>query len=336
MKNGICVAGNSIVDTLYPIERYPGPGELAAIKDVSRATGGALNNVAMDLAQLDPSLPLQVVGIIGKDEDGDFIEKQLGRFPNISLDGLIRCGDVRTSFTLVMSDAGTKQRTFFTYGGGGSVLCEDDFDWAAIKAELFHIGYILLLDTLDEPDATYGTRMARLLKQARDHGKKTSVDIVSEASDRFKKLVPPALRYVDYCVINELEAQQATGICLRDSGGALARENMVAALSALFGMGVSTWAVIHAPEGAFAMDGAGTYIEKPGARLPKGYIKGTVGAGDAFCAGILYAAYSEKPLDEALTMGHASAVCSLAGEDTTSGMREMAQAVALYEEYGVK
>ena len=31
--------------------------------------------------------------------------------------------------------------------------------------------------------------------------------------NRFEKLVPPSLKYTDYCVINELEAQQATEFC---------------------------------------------------------------------------------------------------------------------------
>ena len=78
-------------------------------------------------------------------------------------------------------------------------------------AELLHIGYILLLDALDEADAEYGTRMARLLHDAQQHGIKTSIDVVSESGDRFRRLVPPALRYTDYCIINEVEAQESTG-----------------------------------------------------------------------------------------------------------------------------
>ena len=43
MKKGIAVAGNMIVDLLYPTNGLPGPGELVTITgDVSRATGGCL------------------------------------------------------------------------------------------------------------------------------------------------------------------------------------------------------------------------------------------------------------------------------------------------------
>ncbi|MDL2237006.1 carbohydrate kinase family protein [Christensenellaceae bacterium OttesenSCG-928-K19] len=337
MKNGICVAGNAIVDMLYPIERYPKPGELTTIREgISRSTGGALCNVIMDLAQIDPKLPLHAIGIIGDDSEGDFVQEQLARFANISLAGLKRTDETKTSFTAVMSDESTKQRTFFQYRGANAGLCEDDFDWNTIESDLLHIGYILLLDTLDEEDAEYGTKMARLLKSAQQKGIKTSVDIVSETGERFKKLVPPALKYTDYCVINEIETQQATGIVLRDDNDALVHGNIKKALEALFAMGVSTWAVIHSPEGGFAMDSAGNYAEKPSASLPPGYIKGTVGAGDAFCSGVLYAIYSGETLETAIMMGHAAAICSLSQEDATAGLCTMGEALKVYEEYAAK
>ena len=71
-------------------------------------------------------------------------------------------------------------------------------------------------------------------------------------------------------------------------------ENMKVALKKLHELGVSTWAVIHCPEIGCGMDADGNYHEFKSLKLPKGYIKGTVGAGDAFCAGVLYAAERGK------------------------------------------
>lgn len=330
MKNGICVAGNAIIDILYPIERYPAKGELTTITDgIMQATGGALCNVIIDLAQLDPSLPLNAIGRIGNDAEGDFVETELKRHGNISTSGIIREG--KTSFTAVMCENDTKQRTFFQYRGANAQLCEADFDWAAIDAELLHIGYILLLDTLDEVHEEYGTKMAKLLCEAKKRGIKTSIDVVSESGDRFHKLVPPALKYTDYCVINEIEAQNATGVPLRGADDALIVENFPKALSRLFEMGVSTWAVIHSPEGGYAMDASGGYTQKQSLKLPQGYIKGTVGAGDAFCSGVLYAAYCDQTLEEALELGIASAACSLSKEGSTEGMRTAREAMELYK-----
>ncbi len=38
--------------------------------------------------------------------------------------------------------------------------------------KIFHLGYLLLLDSLDMPDDEFGTRSARLLAQMRDQGMK--------------------------------------------------------------------------------------------------------------------------------------------------------------------
>jgi hypothetical protein len=47
-KKGIAVAGNMIVDMLYPVSNFPKPGELVTITgDMSRATGGCLCNTSL-------------------------------------------------------------------------------------------------------------------------------------------------------------------------------------------------------------------------------------------------------------------------------------------------
>jgi sugar/nucleoside kinase (ribokinase family) len=58
--------------------------------------------------------------------------------------------------------------------------------------------------------------------------------------------------------------------------------------------------------------------------LPAGYIKGTVGAGDAFCAGALYAAYQGESIAAALKLGNAAAAASLSQPGATEGMRPVA------------
>lgn len=45
------------------------------------------------------------------------------------------------------------------------------------------------MDGLDAPDAEYGTKAARLLAKVQAAGIRTSVDIVSEQSDRFQGIV---------------------------------------------------------------------------------------------------------------------------------------------------
>lgn len=333
MRKGICVAGNLVVDITYPIERWPRQSELTTITEgITRSVGGAVCNVVTDLARMDKSLPLSALGVIGQDAEGDFILEQLGKYRNVDLSLLGRKG--ATSFTAVMSDNRTKARTFFQYRGANALFDESFIDWEKIDAELLHVGYILLLDALDQEDAEYGTKMARLLAEARRRGLKTSIDVVTERGDRFQTLVPPALRYTDYCVINELEAQQITGVPLRDESEKLYPENMKEALEQMKELGVSTWAVIHCPEGGYGLDEENRYVSLPSLRLPEGYIKGTVGAGDAFCAGVLYGAQKRWALPESIRLGTCAAAASLSEPGASEGVGTAEEVLKLWDRFG--
>ena len=330
-KKGIAVAGNMIVDMLYPTNGMPKPGELVTITgDVDKSTGGCLCNDIVDLAKLDPEMLLVAVGRTGEDEAGKYIMEKMREHKNIDLSHVKITGV--SSFTLVMADQISTQRTFYHCRGGNAALCEEDFDWDKLDVDLLHIGYILLLDTLDEEDSEYGTKMAKLLKAAQDHGIKTSIDVVSEAGDRFRRLVCPAMRYTDYCVINEMEASATTGIPLRTDDGQLIKENFPAALKAMKDLGVSTWAVIHCPEVGAGLDENNNYVEVPSLKLPKGWIVGTVGAGDAFCSGVLYGAWKGMSLKESIELATGSAACSLSEAGATEGMRTVAEVQKLYAE----
>ena len=331
MRKGICCAGNMIVDITYPTEGWPNQGELVHIHDgIARTTGGAVCNVAVDLAKLGPELPVFAMGRIGADAEGDLILKTMVA-NGIDTSCIIQEGI--SAFTLVMSDMRSKQRTFFTYLGANGLFSEADIDWDKVTANIFHIGYILLLNALDQPDEVYGSKMARLLASAQQHGLKTSIDVVSEASDRFTRLVPPAMKYTDYCIINEYEAEMTTGIKLRGPQGALLTDHVPVAPKAMKDMGVSTWVVIHCPEGGYGLDEHDRFIQLGSLVLPKGYIKGSVGAGDAFCAGVLYGAEKGWTLEKAIDLGIASAAASLSAPGATEGMCSQAEALALFEKY---
>ena len=332
MKKGISIAGNLIVDITYPIERWPKEGELTTITEgITRSVGGAVCNDIVDLAKLDPALPLTALGIIGNDPEGDFILEELGKHKNIDLHLLKKEG--MTSFTAVMSNNESKARSFFQYRGANALFSEKHIPWDELNCSIFHIGYILLLDELDKEDPEYGTKMARLLHKVQQKGIKTSIDVVSEAGSRFQKIVSPALRFTDYCVINEVESQQITGVLLREDNGTLHEENMPMALTKLKELGVSTWAVIHCPEGAYCLDENNEYFSSPSLPMPKSDIKGTVGAGDAFCSGILYGAWKEWSLKESLRLANCTAVAALSERGATEGLCSLDEVMKFEEKY---
>ena len=333
MKKGICCAGNMIVDITYPIETWPKQNELTHITEgIQNSTGGSVCNTITDLARLDPQMPLYASGFAGHDAEGDFILQELGKYANIDLSMVKRDG--RTSFTAVMSNNQTKERTFFQHAGANAYYGEEHIDWDDLNVDIFHIGYILLLPALDAEDPEYGTKMARLLHRVQSMGIKTSIDVVSESGNRFAKLVKPALQYCNYCVINELEAQQTTGVQLRDEDGTLHTENMEQALRKLKELGVSDWAVIHCPEVGCGIDEDGKYWQVKSLTLPAGYIKGTVGAGDAFCAGVLYGAWKQMSMEKTLKLAACSAAASLSEVSASDGVKTAEEVLQLYEIYG--
>ena len=321
MNRGIAVAGNMIVDYNKMIPVFPERNGLVKISRVFSSIGGAVNNVAQDLARLDPSLPLKAVGLIGRDPEGEEILRILRQYPNVDLSRVLFEG--RTSFTDVLAEEVSKLRTFLMYPGGNALFGIDHIDLDALNCDIFHIGYILLLDALDAPDAQYGTKMARLLHEIQKRGIQTSVDVVSETGDRFAKLVTPSLPYVDYLIINELEAGRTVGVELRDDKDALILDRIPDVLRALKRLGVKRWAAIHAPEGGFGIDEHGAFYAIAGFDLPEGFIAATVGAGDAFCAGALYAAYRGEDMRTAIEEGILTATGSLREGDASGGVEPL-------------
>ena len=329
-EKGIASGGNLIVDYVKIVDSYPRQGNLSNILALDRSVGGAATNVLIDLAKIDGSIPLQAIGLVGKDENGDYVLSELEK-NNIDTSLVSRHTSLGTSFTDVMSVNFSGERTFFHYRGANAELGPRHFDFLKINAEILHVGYALLLDTMDLPDEEYGTVMARVLAMAREHGIKTSMDVVSENSDRFSRIVPPGLKYTDYCIINEVEASMITGVPARNPDGKLNKCDIEIMCRRLFEMGVKKWAVIHAPEAGFGMDGAGKFHIQPSLDLPQGYIKGKVGAGDAFCAGMLYSAYKGWDMATALQVAAGAAACNLSEANAVDGMKSIDEIKKLFD-----
>lgn len=100
-------------------------------------------------------------------------------------------------------------------------------------------------------------------------------------------------------------------------------ENIKKICTRLFEMGVNDLVVIHAPEGGFAMDKSGNFYIQPSFELPPDYIKGKVGAGDAFCAGVMYSIYNGWDYDYGLEFANAAAACCLSEVNATDGMKSV-------------
>lgn len=310
-KKGIAVCGSVLVDKINQIAAYPKCGELTKILSLSKAVGGCVPNVGIDLKKICPDLTVRVIGRIGNDDNGKFTKQVLSSH-GLDLSGLRIVPDEQTSFTEVMSVAGG-QRTFFTYAGADGGLCADDLDFETNQPRLLHLGYFLLLKKVDQGEGL------NILKKATEAGILTSIDLVSENSDRYS-LVLPCLPYTDYLIINEIEAGKLADMepCL---------DNLKDIARKLKAMGVRRKVIIHMPELAICCSESGITIV-PSYDFPANQISGTTGAGDAFCAGALYSICCGKNDREILEFASAAAVMALRSSDATSGLQEEKEIVA--------
>lgn len=334
MKNGIIIAGNLIVDYVKIIDTYAKPGMLCNILSKSQGPGGCAANTLGCLAAMDPELLLSCCGAVGDDEAGAVIWDFL-RSRRIHAEGVVTKEEAMTSFTDVMTVQTTGERTFFQARGANAIFGPEDLDYEAIgRHRMFHIGYALLLDQFDKKDPEYGTVMARTLAKVQSLGVRTSMDVVSEDGERFEKVVKPSLKYCDYFIANEIEGGRIAGIEPRKSNGSLDEEALMQICQRLMEYGVSELVALHAPEGGAYVTRDGRKGFVPSLQLPKGYIKGSVGAGDAFCAGILYALYQGYPIERAMRLANGAAAANLSEADSISGLRPVDAIFELVERYG--
>ena len=335
-RRGIAGAGNWIIDHLYICDRWPQEETLSNILAEERGTGGAPYNCLLDIAKFGPApgaepIPLEGIGLTGDDADGQFI-RQDGADHGIDTTALGVSAQAPTSYTNVMVVQATGCRTFFHNRGANAQFGPEHVPVDKIRARLIHVGYLLLLDRMDEPDPEFGTVAARLLKRLQDAGIQTSIDVVSEDSDRFPKIVRPALKHADYAILNELEAGRTTGHDLKP-GGQVDPKAVRASAAALLELGVKRLVCIHMPEGGYVRTADGEEVWQPSLRLPDGYIKGAAGAGDAFCAGMLYGIHEGWPVEKSLRLGVCAAGMSLSHPGCTAACTNLADTMALAEKY---
>jgi len=331
-RRGLLAGGNWIVDHVKLIDRLPQPECLANIVGTHQGTGGAPYNVLVDLAQIGAPFPLLAAGLVGKDAAGVSILAECKQH-KIDTRHLAATPKAVTSFTDVMTERASGRRTFFHSRGANALWTGADLDFTKLKARHFHLGYLLLLDALDAGDPAHGTKAARLLASAVEAGVKTSVDVVSEESDRFAQVVQPALKYTDYLIINELEAGRIAGFKVREPDGTLDTVTLRHAAGALLQHGVRELVVLHFPEGAFARTRKGDDVWQSSVKLPSKAIAGMAGAGDAFCAGFLLGLHEGWETKRCMETGVCVAAACLSDPTCTGGVKSLSASLALGKKY---
>jgi sugar/nucleoside kinase (ribokinase family) len=328
-RSGIVLSGTIVLDIVHMIDQWPDEEQIAFIRQTIEAPGGPPHNAAAGLIKLGAPFPVSMICVVGEDVAGDTfirIAKELG----LDTSSVIRVSGHSTDVTHVMTSLATGKRTFFFHPGANGTITATQMLPPDDKAKIFYLGSPGISTSMDASD---GWRTA--LKAAKQRGFKTCMELCPVPPDLQRAQTLPCLPLLDYFVINDSEAEILSGLPVTANGlfnQSLARQ----AAQRLLDLGVGELVSIHHPEGAIALRKSGEHAYAPSVNVPKSEIIGTVGAGDAFYAGMLFGIHENWSLDQSLALANAAAATSLHSATTSSSIRPWTECLTYAKAKGLR
>ena len=329
-RSGILAAGSFVLDHVKVIDAWPDQEMLASITSETMSNGGGPYNVLKDLRALGVEFPLEAAGLLGDDADADWIRADC-RDHNIGVRQLRTTSMAATSYTDAMCVQGDGRRTFFHQRGANAVFSSEHVDLEVSDAKIFLLGYLLLLDAMDQLNDDGSTEASNLLQRARSLGYLTAVETVSIADTRFRDVVMASLAQADYFFLNEVEASLLLDEQVAPTSGALR-----SAATAIAALGAPGRVIVHCVEGAVCRDPDGALATQPSLDLPVDMIEGSTGAGDAFTAGFLYGVHEDADVQACLLQGVSAAAQSLTHPTASGGMRLLDECMTLPDRFSFR
>lgn len=294
----ITAVGILVTDVLAkPIDKVPGQGELNAINSIEMFSGGNAMTAAINISKL--GLRSSLIGKIGTDTFGDFLYKCLEE-NGIPTNGVKRDHRVQTSASIVLSGS-NGERSFLHCKGANAVFDISDINYDIInQSDIIFVTGSFLLNNFD------GEQTVRFLKECKDMGKTTALDVCWDKDVKHKWLINDAMKYIDLFMPSIDEAKM------------IAEEDDVQKISEIFLQHGAGCAVIKCgSSGCFVNDGKNGGKIIPAMKNVKAV--DTTGAGDSFCSGFL-AAYSKGfNLYECARFGNAVGACCVTEKGATTG-----------------
>ena len=326
-RHGVLCAGTILVDAAKVIDAYPALDHLATIEQVSQSTGGPGLNMAVDLRMLGAAFPIGMLGAVGDDEHAAFILAECARL-GIDTAGVRTLDGAVTSFTDGMIERDGGRRTFFHHSGANALFDASTADLG--RARILHAGAPGIHPVMDRSRPGGGNGWSALLQRAQAAGLHTNLEMVSLAPDRTTEVARPCLPCLDSIVINELEAGALTGIeaAAPTADGPADWPALEAMALGLVEQGVSVLAVVHFPAGCVAAAPGGRTWRQGSVRLPREQVRSTIGAGDAFAAGVILGLHEGWPVERCLRLAVASAAACVRSPNTSDGIKPADQALA--------
>ena len=307
---GILVADIIAAD----LPKISDPGELTFTeRSIELHIGGHSANVSIDLIKLGlEENTVSSVGAVGEDIFGNFIENTLkGYGVKCHLQKVVEAG---TSKDLILVVRGEDRR--YHADAGANIHLSLEYVRHILHDEkpiIFYVGGAGLLGEFDE-------RLPEILREAKEMGCLTFLDPVSPYKHDWDIFIP-ALKWTDIFHCNNIEAERMTG-----------EHDIERSTKRIIDEGTELTIITFGERGLIARTREAKF-RMPAFKVP---IVDPTGAGDAFCAGVIYsmiqtarrkriniADISAERMLEILLHGEAAgAACVMMVGTTTGVMRD--------------
>ena len=331
---GIIAAGGWCVDHVKVINKFPDLEQVAEVLQESRSSGGGPYNLLKDLAKIGANFPLIGIGLLGNDSNSDYILNDC-RKVGINVASMKTTDEAATPYTYVLSVESSGRRSFLHRKGTSALLRAGHFDFERVEARCFHLAYLNLLPGISSIDSSGNCDGAYVLSRYKESGLRTSIDLASVEDGQIIKVAEKCLPFVDVLFANCFEIGQISGF---PTGNEYEPdvEKIKRATKVCFDMGVCKFVIVHFPSGAIAVTRDGNVFVQGSVQIPKSKIRGTVGAGDAFAAGVIYGFHEGMTIEKSLQTGTCIAASCLFHPTTSEGILPLKDCLELGEKYGYR
>jgi sugar/nucleoside kinase (ribokinase family) len=331
-RRGVLTGGTWCADYNRTVSHWPGEDGLAELFEEERHGGGSSCNLALDIKRLDPSIPVETIGLVGDDDDGRYL-RDTAIAAGIDARQMTVTPDAATQFCDAYVSLRSHRRTHIFHAGTGALLTPDHFDFSETRMRYLHLGLPGVHRILDAPWRDEPNGWVAVLKKARAAGLQTNLELASIDRGLMARLVAPCLPHLDFLIVNDMEIGAIAGVeTIVD--GASDKDACLRAARAVLERGALKLVTVHCPAFAIAITRAGESAILPSIAIPEAEIKGANGAGDAFAAGMLYGLHEGWPLAQCLELAHAAAAVSLRSVSTTGAMLFWRDCLSLARQWG--
>ena len=276
----IAVIGSIHVDFYIKTPKFPQPDETVLGKEFAMYPGGKGANQAVGCARL--GVRTYMLSAVGDDFFGKIMVENLSK-NNVVTDYIYVAKGVHTGVAFIILNEVSKENMIIVAPGADEAITPD-----YVENTLSSLTPRAVLAQLEIPIQT--------VYKTLEIGKKVDAITVLNPSP-VKYLSSEIYKYVDVIIPNRVELQQLTGIEVRTE------EDVFKAGECLLSRGVKVVVATLGARGAAVI----TYDKKKIVEAFKVDVVDTVGAGDAFAAGLAVALVEGRDIEEAVRFANAVA-----------------------------